>query len=154
MEQMKMILTEEFLKAHNACKNRVENAVQTGYIGIEMSAAINRALAEKHKNYQSDINWLIVQLIKHCPTDEIKDIFENITGLTTLYLSGNQISDISALKELTGLTTLYLSRNQISDISALKELTGLTTLILSGNQISDYDLAALYSALPNTDIFN
>ena len=62
---------------------------------------------------------------------------EKATNLTSLGLSFNLISDISALSGLTKLTTLYLAGNRISDISALSGLTKLTTLNLSGNNISD-----------------
>jgi Leucine-rich repeat (LRR) protein len=40
--------------------------------------------------------------------------------LEKLFLVGNEISDISSLKELKGLTHLNLYNNQISDISSLK----------------------------------
>ena len=60
-----------------------------------------------------------------------------LKGLTSLYLSNNQISDISCLAELKGLTSLYLRGNQISDISCLVELKGLTSLDLSNNQIRE-----------------
>ncbi|WP_235006997.1 leucine-rich repeat domain-containing protein, partial [Listeria monocytogenes] len=69
---------------------------------------------------------------------EIEDInFSDLPALTSLYLSDNQISDISSLSGLTSLTSLYLSDNQISDISSLSGLTSLTSLYLSDNQISD-----------------
>ena len=55
----------------------------------------------------------------------------------TISLTGNQISNISALSGLTGLTILRLQGNQISDISALSGLTNLTELFLNGNQITD-----------------
>ena len=65
------------------------------------------------------------------------DDFAGLTSLTHLYLVGNSISNISALKGLTSLTHLYLSENSISDISHLDDLTSLTHLYLSGNSISD-----------------
>ena len=60
-----------------------------------------------------------------------------MTNLESLYLYGNQISDISALKNLTKLTHLEIDSNQIIDISALKGLTNLTYLSIGNNQISD-----------------
>jgi internalin A len=62
---------------------------------------------------------------------------QHCVDLTTLWLSNNQIRDISALSELTNLRTLWLSNNQIRDISALSGLTNLTTLWLFNNQIRD-----------------
>jgi Leucine-rich repeat (LRR) protein len=49
---------------------------------------------------------------------------EKLTGLTSLYLSRNQISDWRFLENLTGLTSLDLSSNQISDGRFLEKLTG------------------------------
>ena len=60
-----------------------------------------------------------------------------LSKLTTLDLSGTQVSDISALGQLGQLTTLDLSGTQVSDISALGQLGQLTTLDLSGTQVSD-----------------
>ena len=57
--------------------------------------------------------------------------------MTRLYLSENQIIDISPLSSLNNLTSLNLSENEISDISPLSFLTNLTKLDLEGNQISD-----------------
>ena len=54
---------------------------------------------------------------------------KQLTGLTKLNLSRNQISDIEVLGQLTGLTTLDLSSTQIRDIEVLGQLTGLTNLI-------------------------
>ena len=63
--------------------------------------------------------------------------FNGLTALTSLYLQGNSISDISALKKLTALTSLYLQGNSISDISVLENLTALVVLSLGDNSISD-----------------
>ena len=57
--------------------------------------------------------------------------------LTTLYLEGNNISDITPLAQLTQLTKLFLVGNNISDITPLAQLTKLTALDLSNNNISD-----------------
>ena len=56
---------------------------------------------------------------------------------TRLYLSWENLTDISALSEFTKLKHLDLSYNDISDLSALEGLTGLTYLDLWNNDISD-----------------
>ena len=66
---------------------------------------------------------------------KIKEAKEN--GATELYLSNDQISDLSSLTGLTNLERLYLSNNQISDLSPLTELTNLEWLYLSQNKITD-----------------
>ena len=60
-----------------------------------------------------------------------------ISDLTTLNLSGNDLTDVSFLERLTSLTELDLSRNQLTDVSFLEGLTSLTELDLSRNQLTD-----------------
>ena len=65
-----------------------------------------------------------------------------IQNLTELYLSDNQIQDISVLANLTNLTSLNLGHNQIQDISVLANLTNLTSLDLWDNKIQDISVLA------------
>ncbi|MXV75357.1 hypothetical protein F4Z99_13935, partial [Candidatus Poribacteria bacterium] len=69
----------------------------------------------------------------------IKDLkpLANLTSLTELHLTDNQISDISPLAGLVSLRHLHLKNNQISDISPLEKLTQLQRLGLGQNLISD-----------------
>jgi len=62
---------------------------------------------------------------------------EYCSGLTHLDLASNVITDISPLASLNEITWLSLANNAVSDISPLKSLTGLTVLHLSGNRIAD-----------------
>ena len=62
---------------------------------------------------------------------------EKFKNLTTLDLSGHQLSDITQLKDLNNLTNLNLGDNQISDITSLKNLNNLTELQLHNNKITD-----------------
>ena len=55
---------------------------------------------------------------------------------------------MKALAGLTNLTELYLSSNQISDITPLAGLTNLTYLELWSNEISDADKEWLKAQLP------
>ncbi|MFN7382912.1 MAG: leucine-rich repeat domain-containing protein [Dolichospermum sp.] len=76
-------------------------------------------------------------LLQVAKTQNCDQANQTLTKLTSLYLTGNQISDIKPLSNLTNLTRLNLSRNQISDIKPLSNLTNLTWLDLEENQISD-----------------
>ena len=57
--------------------------------------------------------------------------------LEQLFVSGNQIDDITPLANVTTLTILALDDNRITDITALSALTNLTSLFLGGNRIAD-----------------
>jgi len=61
-----------------------------------------------------------------------------MTNLTVLFLSNNQISNITPLSTLTNLTELSLSSIQISDITPLSTLMNLDWLFLYNNQIRDW----------------
>lgn len=67
----------------------------------------------------------------------LEEKLSGISEVTELYLSGNQIDDLSVLSELEGLEILYLYDNSVSDLSPLSGLTSLRELELGGNQISD-----------------
>ncbi|WP_230968440.1 COR domain-containing protein, partial [Nostoc sp. WHI] len=62
----------------------------------------------------------------------------NLTNLTQLDLSGNQITQIpEAITNLTNLTRFHIGGNKITQIpEAIANLTNLTQLDLSGNQIT------------------
>jgi Leucine-rich repeat (LRR) protein len=60
-----------------------------------------------------------------------------LTNLSALYLTGNQVRDISPLSTLKKLASLSLGNNQIQDISPLAKMTTINTLELKDNQISD-----------------
>lgn len=70
-------------------------------------------------------------------------------GLRKLYVSGDQISGISAVSGLTGLTELAL-RDMVltsADLSALSRLSALEKLDLSGNSIWDVSPLASFARL-------
>ena len=54
-----------------------------------------------------------------------------------LNLSGNRITDISALSEMENTVLLYLNKNRIADISCLKNMVKLQTLKIDQNKITD-----------------
>ena len=76
----------------------------------------------------------------------------NLTDLTELDVSRNQISDITSLTGLIRLTRLNLARNQVSDISALANLTGLTWLNLWWNQVSNISALEALTDLTELDL--
>ena len=70
----------------------------------------------------------------------VRDIspLADLTGLVTLDLEGNRITNLDPLKNLTNLTTLDLSINfGIKDLHPLAGLSKLTSLNLFGNQVTD-----------------
>ena len=77
---------------------------------------------------------------------------EHCTNLGSVWLSGNQIVDLSPLAQLQGRTqgdasfsnlTIYLSGSGLTDISALAELTGPDELVLRLGRNSIVDVSPL-----------
>ena len=62
---------------------------------------------------------------------------EHLPHLSTLDLTGNQISDLTPLGQVPTLMSLKLTHNQVSDVSPLGALVNLQDLGLSDNQIQD-----------------
>ncbi len=74
-------------------------------------------------------------------SDSYISALKELKNLTTLDLSGNNITNIDSLKELKNLTTLDLSGNNLTNIDSLKKLKNLTTLNLSDNNLTNIECA-------------
>jgi hypothetical protein len=72
--------------------------------------------------------------------------------MSWLWLSHNEISDLTPLQGLTGMSWLCLSHNEISDLTPLAGLTNLKVLFLDHNQISDLTGLLALPALENLDV--
>lgn len=60
-----------------------------------------------------------------------------LSQLTTLDISNNDVSSLEGLQYATNLTTLNASNNNISDTSPIAGLTNLTSTNLAGNPVSN-----------------
>ncbi len=105
--------------------------------GVTIKQCEKENLWEYNAAYAADSQGNVTAL--KLTGQNITDIsaLSGLANLATLYLSGNQLTDISALSGLANLATLYLSNNQLTDISALSGLANLTTLWLNDNQLTD-----------------
>ena len=70
-------------------------------------------------------------------TGSIPPEFGYFSRLTTLWLTGNQIDDVSALASMTNLVTLSIGQNNVTDISPLAGLINLTYLSVGDANIED-----------------
>lgn len=75
-------------------------------------------------------------------------------GLTFLDLSDNSVSDLMPLTALHELKTLYLDNNPIRDFSPLYSMRQLEMLSIRGIAITSEQLQALSDALPNCAIYS
>lgn len=79
-----------------------------------------------------------------------------LAGLTnlqgTLWVSGNAITSLSALRSLTRLTAVRAWRNRLTDLDGLETLVGLATINAWGNRITDVSALAALPALEFIDL--
>ena len=113
------------------------------------------------KNLEESIRQIINKPSGDIYDDEVRNIkrldinqknitklqgIEHLTGLKTLYLMSNKISDIGPVSKLENLEELNLSYNKIADIGGLRNLTKLTDLYLDDNKIKEvYSLGGLHN---------
>lgn len=89
------------------------------------------------QSFRADITELV---LRDCGlTDADMQKLSKFKSLERLDISGNGISDISAVANLTTLKKFYAANNAITDISALSGLQSLEYIGLRGNQITDAD---------------
>ncbi|MDP7269216.1 MAG: leucine-rich repeat domain-containing protein, partial [Pirellulales bacterium] len=78
---------------------------------------------------------------------------ENLTQLTTLWLTMNQLTDVTGLENLTQLTVLQLRGNNLTDVKVLEKLTKLEHLDLTKNpDLTKAQIDELQKALPKCKI--
>ena len=75
-------------------------------------------------------------LLKEAGTQDCDRADKQLSTLTFLDLTNNQVADITPLSSLTNLTDLDLTNNQIADITPLSSLTKLRTLYFERNPIA------------------
>ena len=61
----------------------------------------------------------------------------SLKDLSTLYLNGTSVTDLTPLKGLTSLSSLDLDGTPVTDLTPLKGLSSLSSLVLSGTPVTD-----------------
>lgn len=85
---------------------------------------------------QNDLNGLLWIQGEGKGIQSIKGL-EYLTKLINLFLTDNQIADLSPISELTTLNWITLERNRVHDLTALTKLTNLECLTINNNRITD-----------------
>lgn len=67
----------------------------------------------------------------------MKPLFK-LPKVWTLYLEGNQVSDITGIGSMKWLSMLSLKGNKVTDLAPLEPLAELQFLFLENNQITDF----------------
>ena len=90
-------------------------------------------LIQKLKNNESEPVLIALDL----SGNEIEDLtqIKDIVTLKSLNLNNNNINNIKPIENMVNLSTLYISKNKIDDISIISKLTKLTTLYMASNNI-------------------
>lgn len=70
-----------------------------------------------------------------------------LSGLETLFVPGNQITDLTPVRSMTQLIELNVQFNQIRQVSPLANLLALERLFITDNPLSDANVLATLPAL-------
>ena len=85
--------------------------------------------------------------------DEDTVMFKDLNYLNTLVLNANNLTSTAFCDDLpTGIETLGLYGNEISDMDNLSRLTNLKVLGLGDNQVTDFSFTKNLTELTNEDI--
>lgn len=68
------------------------------------------------------------------------DFLANFPNLSELNLSGNKLTDLSALQSLSQLSVLNIEDNFVTDLKPLTGLSALKTLWVKGNPVENYQI--------------
>ncbi len=110
-------------------------------------SSIDESVSQKELNRITTLSQIGVQKI----SQKIVSIegIQYLNNLKIFSVGGNQISDLSPLKDLKSLCEVSLPFNQITDLTPLSSLTNLQRINLSYNQIIDLEpleyLSSLYA---------
>lgn len=69
---------------------------------------------------------------------EFPPIVSKLINLEYLFCEGNNISDLTPIKDLTHLKMIHLRFNDVSDWKGFENLTNLSHLLVGGNKLSDW----------------
>lgn len=89
------------------------------------------------------------------PACLLKGLISELFNLVYLHLEDTGVDTMGPLANLTQLQELYLDGNQIQDISVLKEFKNLKKLVLTDNPLSHAaynDLTVIAEQNPGADI--
>ena len=114
----------------------IPDAVLRGVIETKLGKSSGDTITEQ------EMNGMVGNITYKDATDVRPDIsnltgLEHATGITSLNITGSNITGLSPLAGLTQLTYIELGENSITNITSLQNLTALTNLILDSNQIED-----------------
>ena len=105
-----------------------------------LEAAVRKQVFEKRNNKkpltEKDVQNISVVFGKNMKIKSLKGL-EKCRSLAALDLEGNQITDLSPIKDLKMIQTINLKKNKIKDIKPLAGLTALQYIQLENNQVSD-----------------
>jgi hypothetical protein len=108
-------------------------AVDAAITDPALAACIAQTLKDQNLSSPTQLQALI------CTSAGITSLqgIEIYSAIARLKLSGNKLTDVTALQPLAALDDLWLDDNALVDVSVLEALTGLSRLNLAGNPALD-----------------
>ena len=113
----------------------------------------------RNHRLQQPLEWLsqLTQLTSlDLSNNELSSLsgLENLSNLSSLDLRNNQLSSLEGLGQLSNLSYLDLRNNQLSSLEGLEQLSNLSSLDLGFNQLSSLEGLGQLSNLSSLDLDN
>lgn len=129
-------------------EEEIKEKVESVYAKAEQDAKEKSIKSKSAKDRKTPVPTILVPLkdrtvIKksNCGIKNLQEVFDKekckAEEIGELYLSGNKLTDIKALKSAKGLTILDMSENKIEDFSSLSNLNELTICNVTDNPVKN-----------------
>lgn len=123
------------------------NEIQSGVLVIEHTQATQFPVDLIKNNNVKEVLFIANQMTSLPPQEQMVEL-----GLTSLNISGNNISDISSLEGCETITSLDISNTNITDLSSLASLPDLSYLEINGLAVTDAQVEILQEVIPECEI--
>jgi Leucine-rich repeat (LRR) protein len=137
-----------------AAKNQQSNADPANITNPIVEQAIRKELKKPTGELtKADLEQVSLLNLSGNKLTEVPRELEKLTQLDSVWLAGNQLTDVKGLEKLTQLGGVYLMDNQLTSVKGLEKLTQLEILYLQDNpDLTKAQIDELKKALPNCDI--
>ena len=147
MKQLLLILA---VVALVGCSPAVEIADPIVEAAIRNHRAVKKPTGELT---EADLEKVTELELKQNQLTDVPKGLEKLTKLRSLYLSDNQLTDVTGLEDLTQLKMLSFTLNKLTSVKGLENLTQLEYIDLRFNLfLTPAQIDELRKALPKCDI--
>mmetsp|Transcript_26628 Transcript_26628/g.58487 ORF Transcript_26628/g.58487 Transcript_26628/m.58487 type:complete len:519 (-) Transcript_26628:8-1564(-) len=124
-------ISEDFLRHYTGC----EDLSSTEFLELQLDATSG---SQRLESLGSFLPGLLQLRLSHSNIPTIRDLGVGLSRLRVLWLCRSALQDLSGITALPALTELYISFNDVRDLSPLCAHEALQILDVEGNLIEDF----------------